>query len=353
VLDTTKLHTYLYNEDIFKKVTVRPDGKNHGLIFMLDWSGSMCESLHATYKQLLSLCLFCRKTNIPFDVYAFVNDPVYFKEEEFNYSQLKDHDFCVPEHFRLLNLLSSKLNNTTFDAYAKYLWRITIMLASRYGEIRKDWELTSKIPDAIPPNLYLGGTPLNEAVACLKTLIPSFKQKNGVEKVHVSLLTDGEACWSQYWKNPTRESINCMWKGSLGGNLVIRNRSNGRTHACMNSANLTSVMLDYLKAEFPMCNFLGFRIASTRDVNHYLDSNLSPDVSETLKKDWIKNKSCCAKIMGFQEIYFLSQKSLEVNAEFEVAYDATKAQIKNAFQKSLKSKANNKKILSSFITQIA
>ena len=353
VLDTTKLHTYLYNEDIFKKVTVRPDGKNHGLIFMLDWSGSMSESIHATYKQLLSLCLFCRKTNIPFDVYAFVNDPVYFKEGEFNYSQLKDHDFCVPEHFHLLNLLSGKLNNTTFDAYAKYLWRITIMFASRYGEIRKDWELCSKIPDAIPPNLYLGGTPLNEAVACLKTLIPSFKQKNGVEKVHVSLLTDGEACWSQYWKNPTRESIACMWKGGLGGNLVIRNRSNGRTHACMNSLNLTSVMLDYLKAEFPMCNFLGFRIASTRDVNHYLDSNLSPNKSETLKKEWIKNKSCCAKIMGFQEIYFLSQKSLEVNAEFEVAYDATKAQIKNAFQKSLKTKANNKKILSSFITQIA
>ena len=27
VLDTSKLHTYRYNEDIFKKVTVLPDGK--------------------------------------------------------------------------------------------------------------------------------------------------------------------------------------------------------------------------------------------------------------------------------------------------------------------------------------
>ena len=40
VLDTSKLHTYKYNEDLFKKVTVVPDGKNHGLIFILDWSGS-------------------------------------------------------------------------------------------------------------------------------------------------------------------------------------------------------------------------------------------------------------------------------------------------------------------------
>jgi hypothetical protein len=32
VLDCTKLHTYKYSEDIFKRITVLPDGKNHGLI---------------------------------------------------------------------------------------------------------------------------------------------------------------------------------------------------------------------------------------------------------------------------------------------------------------------------------
>ena len=41
VLNTKMLHTYKYNEDLFKKVTVLPDGKNHGMIFVLDWSGSM------------------------------------------------------------------------------------------------------------------------------------------------------------------------------------------------------------------------------------------------------------------------------------------------------------------------
>ena len=58
VLDTTKLHTYRYNEDLFKKVTVIPDGKNHGLLFVLDWSGSMQYELLATIKQLLNLTTF-------------------------------------------------------------------------------------------------------------------------------------------------------------------------------------------------------------------------------------------------------------------------------------------------------
>ena len=31
VLDMSSLHTYKFNEDIFKKVTVVPEGKNHGL----------------------------------------------------------------------------------------------------------------------------------------------------------------------------------------------------------------------------------------------------------------------------------------------------------------------------------
>ena len=35
VLDTKSLHTYKYNDDLFKKVTVLPDGKNHGMIFVL------------------------------------------------------------------------------------------------------------------------------------------------------------------------------------------------------------------------------------------------------------------------------------------------------------------------------
>ena len=73
VLDTSKLHTYKFNEDIFKKINIVPDGKNHGLIFSLDWSGSMSRCMLNTMKQLFELVWFCQKVQIPFDVYAFSN----------------------------------------------------------------------------------------------------------------------------------------------------------------------------------------------------------------------------------------------------------------------------------------
>ena len=55
VIDTNKLHTYKYNEDIFKKITVVPEGKNHGLVMFLDWSGSMQSQLLDTLKQTYNL----------------------------------------------------------------------------------------------------------------------------------------------------------------------------------------------------------------------------------------------------------------------------------------------------------
>ncbi len=49
-------------------------------------------------------------------------------------------------------------------------------------------ETTINVPDALPHHLQLGGTPLNEAVVCLKTLIPEFRAKTKVEKVHCGIV---------------------------------------------------------------------------------------------------------------------------------------------------------------------
>ena len=48
VIDPLKLKDYQFSDDIFKRLTIVPDGKNHGMIMLLDWSGSMsriCQEL--------------------------------------------------------------------------------------------------------------------------------------------------------------------------------------------------------------------------------------------------------------------------------------------------------------------
>ena len=71
VLNTARLHQYKLTDDIFLRQTVTPDGKSHGMVMFVDWSGSMANQLVDTVKQLLVLVQFCRKVQIPFQVFAF------------------------------------------------------------------------------------------------------------------------------------------------------------------------------------------------------------------------------------------------------------------------------------------
>ena len=368
VLDTAKLHTYKFSEDLFKKVTVRPDGKNHGMIFLLDWSGSMADVIHDTYKQLLSLCLFCRKAGIPFEVYGFIQQgqffPSDFNPEEWDKKHAIAGNFHIPNDFFLMNFLSSKSNNQNFDKFARDIFRVTFMYNYRYSyRYRNPWnrpdETVLNVPDALPSHLQLGGTPLNEAVVCLQTLIPQFQSKSKVEKVHIAILTDGEAAYSGEWRESEWRGEKTVNRSCIRYNTHIRDRRNGRTFAPNKNSGrggctTTDQLLRYLKGRYPQCNFLGFRIASNRDVNRAIEDVFYPkyDKIEKIKKEFTKNKSVGVEAFGYQELYYLNNKNLNIDVEFEPKSDS-KADIKRAFTKSLKGKSNNKKILSSFITQIA
>ena len=52
-LNLNKIFSYQFSEDIFKKMTVVPGGKSHGLVMYLDWSGSMAGHIANTLKLLI------------------------------------------------------------------------------------------------------------------------------------------------------------------------------------------------------------------------------------------------------------------------------------------------------------
>ena len=177
-LDCTKLHTYKYSEDIFKKVTVIPDGKSHGLIFVLDWSGSMGDCLLDTIKQLYNLLWFCKKVGIPFDVYAFTNS--YHRDDVDVEVLAVENQFAISKQFSLMHFFTNKGSKKDFDQQLLNIWRIAYAY-SNYPNYN------------IPPSLQLSGTPLNESLVCLHKIIPAFKKKNNLQKVQCVILTDGEA----------------------------------------------------------------------------------------------------------------------------------------------------------------
>ena len=351
VLDTSKLHTYKYSDDIFKKISITPDGKNHGLIFYLDWSGSMAHVLHDTYRQLLSLCMFCRKVGIPFEVYSFVQDSAWMNPDlpevdERWKIEPTEGEMSVSKAFFLVNLLSSRVNNKEFDDQAKKLHAVTASFSCRYDIHHYYHHLN------VPYNLGLGGTPLNEAVANLPKLIKSFQSRTDVEKVNVIILTDGEANGSVAFRGSDRYE-DYLFPSLIQNGHILRNRSNGKTYNVKSQFDTTETLLRYTSDMFPEVNILGFRIATNRDANAFIRYYIDESQKESVMRDWKKTKSFKCISRGYNELYVMSATTMGASTDFEVEDDASKAQIRTAFKKSLTGKAVNRKILSAFVSQIA
>ena len=69
--------------------------------------------------------------------------------------------------------------------------------------------------------------------------------------------------------------------------------------------------------------------------------------------NWRKEKAFSIKKSGYHTYFGLSSNALSQDSAFDVAEDATKSQIKNAFVKSLKTKKMNKRILGEFVELVA
>ena len=347
VLDCSKLHTYKYEEDLFKKINVIPDGKNHGLVFILDWSGSMAHCMMDTIRQLYNLIWFCKKVQIPFDVYAFTQSYKHGNNNLYVWSPPngngKENDLVIDDDFSLLHFFSHKVKKAELDKQLRNIWRLA-------------YSFDHNVP-YIPPNrFYLSGTPLNETVICLHQLIPQFKKQNHLQKVHCVILTDGEApplpVYSLY-KSYTGEDK--MGTRHLGfNNSFLRNRKTGYVYPFPPSYHeFTKVLLDDLRQSIPGVNLIGIRLLSSRDLRNFINRYQNESVSDEQMKKARKDKSCMISGAGYHQYFGLLTNSLFNDTEFEVQEDASKTQIKSAFMKSLKSKSLNKKVLNQFVELIA
>ena len=359
ILDTTRLHTYKYNEDLFKKVSVIPDGKNHGLVFVLDWSGSMCDVMLDTCKQLFNLVWFCKKVSIPFEVYAFTNE---WRRGEYDYEndryiaadrtphyQKKDGLLVVDETFSMMNVLTSKVSGKELEHQMFNIWR----LAYCFG-------MTYQCGFTYPNRLCLSGTPLNEALITLHQILPKFQKENKLQKVQCIVLTDGEASQLVHHKEVKRawEKESYIGTGYINPhNTFIRDRKLGTTYKIgYGYHEFTDALLRNLKDKFSNTNFIGIRVLESRNASRFIGLYHSINdgkVYDKILSDWKKLKSFTITNSGYDAYFGMSATALSQDSEFEVAEDATKLQIKSAFAKSLKTKKLNKKVLGEFISLVA
>ena len=189
VIDTNKLFSYRYNDDIFKRNSVIPKGKNHGLVVFFDMSSSMTEHMTGTIEQMVNLVLFCRKVQIPFEVYGFTNKgycgSYYNRGNEYVNSD-KKKELLLRKNFRLRNYFSHRMSAAQFDSAL-----LNTMAILNYWENSSGYYNSSKY--TLPSTEALGGTPLDEAIVCATQIVPRMKAKYDLQIMNCVFITDGDS----------------------------------------------------------------------------------------------------------------------------------------------------------------
>ena len=352
-LDMGKVWSYKLNDDLFKRVTMIPKGKNHGMLFLLDWSGSMHEVIDDTMQQVINLAMFCQRAQIPYQVFAFTTQYDIFKGEyDRAKMQAKQMEVMSKENvlgnavnssFGLLELFSSKMSNLEFNTMVRRTFR------SHYF-MRCD-------------GYDMGGTPLNESLSFLLGYLPKFAKSHNVEKMSLITLTDGEG-------------------GSLpvsSGRYIEDRKYDYNNHKTIQVKNFikdpitkkdypitrigttqTEALLRMMKDRFNV-NTVGFYICrnTRRELSQAIQNNLSgvkstDSMIDSMRKEFRDSGFASIKNTGRDDLFIVPQNRLAVE-EGEIVVDEKQnaRQIARMFTKQMSGRKTSRVLLNTFIGYVA
>ena len=384
-LDMNKLAKYQIVDDIFRKVTMVPDGKNHGIQIMLDWSGSICNEASDLIEQCMVLVEFCRKVQIPHRVYLFSDayqvgeidseESYYWRNgttklieifsdkqssKEFlkahqNFSHLWNHHYWENRRFRKFQ--------DVVEAHNEWYGDIDkIDYDSEYG----GWYDMPRYYE--PAGYRLGGTPLDHTLCAMRTLIPAFNSEYGIEKSILTVITDGYShrsdCFQQtdeereeakeqqsdegyYWRAHTKRYL----IDPFNNKSYIYNDSECRGDQ---SFDQTQNILSWLSAETGVIVTGYFVLGKKQDLWNMYSNLPSMDVDSTWRQ--IRKEGVAVNAKGYNKLFLTSTSALSVDGDSELDDElvgANKRKLLGAFKRNQKSKTTSRFLTNEFIKEIA
>jgi hypothetical protein len=368
VIDSLKLKNYKFSDDIFKRLTVLPNSKNHGMIMLLDWSGSMCDIMNKTVHQLCNLVWFCQKINIPFEVYLF-KDVQDKKDDTKEYFKLKNGN-VLAEKSQLVNVASHRMKKTILHESLLHLYSMANYFNRNYSY---SYDNIAEKGYAIPVDqkYHLTSTPLNEAIIMCNKIIPLFQTKYKVEKLSFITLTDGESnsdiaaftydTSKAYNKSNSRYDAQTVIKeGKKTYTTIVGN--DGRRYNNSRTA-LTASLLKILQSKYNVTT-IGFYLTKRVNKNgfgqfveEYTYKNGKTQYNsnfEKIRKQFLKDKVMEIPKEGYNSYYVVNAKDMNIeNADLSAVNSGnTTSEIKRIFTKSMKNRLYSRVLLNKFIEQI-
>lgn len=356
-INPKKLSRFNLDQDIFQRVMSVPEGKNHGLVLFIDLSGSMQSLIQKTFEQAVLLTMFCKKVNIPFEVYGFsdhYNKSQYEISKEPMYKPTNGDLLCHTPNMHIKQYLSSTMSSTQYRAAVNDMLLV--------GKIHKDYDNYGYMP----PTEHLYGTPLDEAIIASIDLVSEFKQGYKLDMVNTIFLTDGLGSVTRQYVEDDKlryaygdDTIYVQHKETK-----YRVRMENKLKGSKNDDGFTSTRaLIELAKKITGSKYTGYYITtSKRDminfVYPYEFNHISYNATNTQKKSLLTRinsegfYSC--NYFGFDEYFFVLSENLKIeDNKLDVEAGAKKNVISKAFMKSLNSRGLQRMFLNKFVQNLA
>jgi hypothetical protein len=390
-LNEDKLWAYKLTEDLFQKNTIVPNGKNHGILMYVDLSGSMHRQMEGTLEQMMNMAMFCRKVNIPFDVYGFSNNRREWNDEGDSidtspWSDNKDMNkksientpdgeiLMTDKNFALVHMLSSTCKKSDFINAMSYLllMKIGYSRSSRYY---------SQVANKANPyygyitNEYfrLGGTPLNQAVVMATEVAKKFQKTYNVELLTTIFLTDGGATDGITFRKTERDVDDRVGTDSVYSEQIaikdgaVVTRLPSKTGYSRRDSVTTQTLLEHYK-RVTGSTLINFHIVDGKrnefhnewQSDRWMDGKDSQSWEsnewlETVWKDVLKNKfTTTTPAFGYDCRFLLKgQKDLNVGTEELTVKSNKKGDLLRGFRNFNKNKKTSRTFLNQIIELVA
>ena len=343
-INPNRLAFYKLTDDIFLRQTLLPDGKNHGLVMFIDWSGSMDSIMSKTIKQMLNLVMFCRRVGMPFEVFGFTNndrrnDPA---------QDYKSGDFEIG-CLRLHNWMSGRMSAREFKRAL-----IHMMILCRHWDPGTSRGRRRHSTLYVPRRFELGGTPLDDAIAVAMDIVPAFQAANNLQIVNTIFLTDGASGTSPIFSGGA----------SHGDDIVVHDPKTRKDYrlgdfdenyggsSYYSSSNATALLLTMLRDRTDS-NVIGFYLMSAYYGGSISQSDLAGQMPgatpEQIAREWKRfetDKFAVSESKGYSEYYLIP-----ADLEAKTAVLATGSA--ESFTAMSRSKRVNRVLLNRFIDIIA
>ena len=352
-IDVNKLWSYKTSEDIFAQMTTLADAKNHGMILIVDFSGSMSNSMTHVMDQLMHLVLFCKQVNIPFEVYGFTStNPGFRRSYDRKTSGFKnaftytDGDLNM-DGLSMPLICSSSLKKADFEDSLQHIYtrKTTTSYWSHNLSIYEEW----------------GSTPLNQALVVAHTLVKNFKKKHNVQKMNLVTFTDGEANGMSAVQDYKLEAqkFGTKWnkfKMIIDGKMVnIGSKQKATKKLLQNIAKrYNTKTIGFFMADQAR-HWRDRLYVINNDVNGY-DYDADREFKKQAAKEYRKNK--CVQVdncLGYDKYYLLKGgKTLKAeDKDFVTTGAESDAQLRTAFKSYAKDKKLSKVLMTSFGKEVA